>query len=132
MSNGTLKFIAFYKFSVTEDFMLDFLVNNLGNIILVLCVIVGIIVGIRLGYIKQIKQVLLYLVLEAEKKYGDGTGKLKFSAVSEWIYEKLPSLARIFISADLIEDLIEEAVEEMKKYLEDNKNVKMLVENKKV
>ena len=31
----------------------------------------------------------------------------------------------------LIEDLIEEAVEEMKKYLEDNKNVKMLVENKK-
>ena len=50
--------------------MLDFLVNNLGNIILVLCVIVGIIVGVRLGYIKQIKQVLLYLVLEAEKKYG--------------------------------------------------------------
>ena len=72
------------------------------------------------------------MVLEAEKKYGDGTGKLKFSAVSEWIYEELPSLARIFISADLIEDLIEEAVEEMKKYLEDNKSVKMLIENKEV
>lgn len=111
--------------------MVNFITNNLGNIILVLCVLVGVIVGIRLGYIKQIKQVLLYLVLEAEKKYGDGTGKLKFSAVSEWTYEKLPSLARIFISADLIEDLIEEAVKEMKKYLEDNKSVKILVENKK-
>ena len=111
--------------------MVNFITNNLGNIILVLCVLVGVIVGIRLGYIKQIKQVLLYLVLEAEKKYGDGTGKLKFSAVSECTYEKLPSLTRIFISADLIEDLIEEAVKEMNKYLEDNKSVKILVENKK-
>ena len=111
--------------------MLNFIINNLGNIILVLCVLVGVIVGIRLGYIKQIKQALLYLVTKAEQEFGQGTGKIKFSAVSEWIYEKLPSLARIFISADLIEKLIEEAVEEMKKYLEDNKNAKVLVENKK-
>ena len=112
--------------------MVEFLNANLGNILLLVIAIIAIIVAIKLKYVKQVKQILLYLVTKAEKEYGDGTGKLKLSAVSEWVYEKLPSLARVFISADLIEELINKAVEEMKEYLADNTKANAIVKSNNI
>ena len=111
--------------------MVEFLQNNLGNMIFIILVLVAIIIAIRLGYIKQIKQGLLYLVCKAEEIYGSGTGTLKYAFVANEIYKLLPSLARLFISVDTIDDLIETAVDEMKKYLSENDKAKaVILENK--
>lgn len=111
--------------------MIEFLQNNIGNIIFIVLVLVTIIVGIRLGYIKQVKQGLLYLVCKAEEVYGSGTGTLKYAFVANEIYKLLPSLARLFISVDTIDKLIEDAVTEMKKYLSENEKAKAIVVEKK-
>jgi glycine/D-amino acid oxidase-like deaminating enzyme len=75
---------------------------------------------IRKGYVKEVKGVLLYFVTQAEQLFGGKTGRLKRAAVLAWIYEKMPSALKLFISADAIGVLIDEAVEEMKKYLQSN------------
>ena len=112
--------------------MLEFLNANLGNILFIAVIIIAIIVAIKIGYIKQVKQMLLAIVIEAESKYGDKTGKLKFAYVAEQIYKFLPSLARVFISADLIEELINDAVEQMKDYLADNTKANAIVKSNNI
>ena len=110
--------------------MIEFLQNNLGNLIFIVLVLVAIIIAIRCGYIKQVKQGLLYLVCKAEEIYCGGTGTLKYAFVANEVYKLLPSLARLFISVDTIDDLIETAVEEMKKYLSENEKAKAVIEQK--
>jgi galactitol-specific phosphotransferase system IIC component len=100
------------------------------SILLILAVIIAIIVMIRQGYIKQVKQGLLYLVTKAEQEFGSGTGELKYAAVADWIYEKLPAIARLFLSAETIDSLIELAVDEMKDYLSINNSAAKLIESK--
>lgn len=112
--------------------MVEFLNANLGNILFIAVIFIAIIVAIRMGYIKQVKQFLLAIVIDAESKFGDKTGKLKFAYVAEQIYKFLPSFARIFISADLIEELINEAVEEMKEYLADNTKANAIVKSNNI
>lgn len=109
--------------------MLDFFKENTGNIIAVVIVLIGIILGIRCGYINQVKQGLLYIVCKAEEIYGGGTGTLKYAYVANEIYKLLPSLVRVFVSVDTIDDLIETAVEEMKEYLAKNDSAKAVVTN---
>ena len=112
--------------------MVEFLQNNMGNMIVILVVLVCMFIGIKAGYEKQIKQFLLYLVIKAENEFGGSTGALKFSAVASWIYEKLPSVARIFVSSADIEDLIEDAVIAMKEYLAENESAKAIVEQTQI
>ena len=69
--------------------MIEFLQNNIGNMIFIVLVLVAIIVAIRMGYIKQVKQGLLYLVCKAEEIYGGGTGTLKYAYVANEIYKIL-------------------------------------------
>lgn len=102
--------------------MLDFIKSNWDSILLVAFVIIACLVAIKKGYIKQVKQGLLALVIQAEKMYGGKTGQLKFAAVATWIYEKLPAIARIFLTSQDIENLIEDAVIEMKEYLAGGKH----------
>lgn len=111
------------------EIMIEFLQNNIASLIVILVILLGMFIGIKAGYEKQVKQFLLYLVIKAEKEFGGSTGELKFAAVASWIYEKLPSIARIFISSADIEDLIEDAVIVMKKYLAENEKAKAIVEN---
>lgn len=107
--------------------MLEFIKANLDSIISVILLIVCAFVAIKLRYTKQVKQILLALVIKAETMYGGKTGQLKFSAVCDWIYEKLPAIVRLFVTSKDIAELIEDAVDEMKKYLASNDNVSMLV-----
>lgn len=107
--------------------MINFLTINIVDIILVVIVMIGIIIGIRNGYKEQIKQMLLYLVIQAEQNItGNKVGELRFSAVSTWLYEKLPMSTRVFFTVEQIAKLIDDAVKYMKEYLDkDNKNVKL-------
>lgn len=107
--------------------MTNFLLANIGNIIFVFAIIAILIILFRIGQKKKIKQMLLYFVTIAERDFGGGTGELKFSAVSTWIYEKMPTLAKVLFTKKQIDQLIEEAVEWMKMYLATNDKAKAKV-----
>lgn len=95
--------------------------------IALLVLIAAIFVAVRLGYKKQVNEILFWLVTKAEQEFGSGTGELKFAAVSAWIYERLPIATRIFFTVDQIDDLIEDAVSRMKLYLTTNTKASKLV-----
>ena len=102
--------------------MLEFLKSNIANIVVVLLAVMAMIIAVRFGYINKVKQVLLYLVTEAERIYGGKTGEIKFAWVAEKIYAMLPAIVKMFISTETIEMLINKAVEDMKEYLSSNNN----------
>jgi len=95
----------------------DYLTDIILSVIFLTVFAVGIVLLYRFGCVRQAKTILLHLVTEAEKKWGGGTGEIKFSAVAEALYEKLPSAARFLLSGKTIASLIESAVEKMKQYL---------------
>lgn len=82
--------------------------------------LVGLYFALQSRYKAQVSRVLLYLVLEAESTFGKGTGELKFAYVSELVYSKLPTFARLMLSPNTIDNMIEDAVEYMKIYLASN------------
>lgn len=94
----------------------------------ILVIAVSIFLLLRSKYADQAYQILLYLVTKAEKEFGGGTGELKYSAVSTWLYERLPSMAKLVLSQKLIDELIEDAVEYMQDWLEENAKAKKIVE----
>jgi len=94
-----------------------FLLQNLDAILTLLAVIVVVVLAIlyvRKNGVAFIEAMLLSLVTEAEKDFGGGTGVLKKSTVVTAIYEKLPSILRLFVSEATISRLIDEAVESAK------------------
>lgn len=60
--------------------------------------------------VKVLKSLLLSFVVEAEKIYGYGSGEVKFSLVSDWVYQSIPSFLKPLFSAEDLEYLIEEAL----------------------
>jgi hypothetical protein len=75
------------------------------------------------------KQMLLSLVIAAEKTYGGGTGQLKFSSVAARLYEIMPSALQVMFSKAKIAQWIEDAVSYMKGYLADNKEAAKIAES---
>ena len=98
--------------------MIDFIMAYWDSILLVM-VVIGIAIFLCCRGKKQIVHKMLYfLVTEAEKQFGAGTGALKFSYVLEKIYAVLPAVFRLFVSYDTLEEWIEKALEEAKKQWE--------------
>lgn len=97
-------------------------------IILIIVLIATIVVLLRLGYKKQVADILFYLVCKAEAQLGGGTGQLKFAAVSAWIWEKLPWYLQLVFPTREIDKLIEAAVVRMKDYLTNNKKASELLD----
>lgn len=102
---------------------------NLIAVIILVVVVIALILLLQTKYKKYASEILLYLVIEAEKEFGGGTGQLKYSAVFTWLYEKLPTLAKIILPKKVISDLIETAVGKMKEYLESNIKASEFVSN---
>lgn len=102
---------------------------NLITVIIPIVVIVILILLLQTKYKKYAAEILFYLVTEAEKEFGGGTGQLKYSAVFTWLYEKLPALAKLILPKRVISDLIEAAVSKMKEYLESNIKANEFVSN---
>lgn len=91
--------------------------SNLIWIIAALVVIALLVVLLQTKFRRQAADMLLYLVVTAENEFGAKTGDIKYSAVTSWLYEQLPTMARIFLTRKMIDTLIEDAVQYMKKYL---------------
>ena len=103
------------------------LIENWDSVLVVLLFIIALIFMLRKGATRQVNEMLFYLVTEAEKQFGGGTGQLKYAAVVAWLYERLPLIVRILYTEKQIDLLIEDAVERMKKYLESNIQARVLI-----
>lgn len=78
--------------------------------------------------LEKIKEWLLFAVTKAESELGGGTGKLKLRTVYDMFIAKFPMTAK-FISFESFSTLVDDALEEMRKMLETNQNIKRLVNN---
>ncbi len=107
--------------------MISFIAQHWDSVLVVILFIVACIVLIRKGSTAYVKQMLFYLVTQAEAEYGSGTGELKYAAVTTWLYERIPAIVKFFFTAKQIDQLIEAAVDQMKEYLKKNVSAQAFV-----
>lgn len=89
--------------------------------VLVVMVFIGVLVWLyKRGKEKTVRQIILKLVVEAEKKLGSETGKLKFNEVMSNLYLSLPFLVKLLFTKEQLKKFIEDAVEELKIFLADD------------
>ncbi|MBR4892781.1 MAG: hypothetical protein IKZ35_02235 [Clostridia bacterium] len=95
--------------------------NKLHNIILIILSLVGIIFFV-INERKNIKEWLLYAVIEAEKNLGSKMGQLKLRQVYDEFIYAFPFVSKI-LPFSLFSKMIDNALVEMKAQIE--KNVKL-------
>jgi len=105
----------------------QFLMSYWDSVLVVILFIVICVVLIRKGATSYVKQMLFYLVTQAEAEFGSGTGDLKYAAVTTWLYERMPAILKFFFTAKQIDAMIEAAVEQMKEYLKKNASAQAFV-----
>lgn len=108
--------------------IINFLVQNWDSVLVVLAFIIFVIVLIKRGETKILKQILFNLVTQAEKQFGSGTGSLKFAAVSDWIYQRIPTILKFLFTEKDIASLIETVLTEAKKAWGTNDNIQQYIE----
>ncbi|HHX60990.1 MAG TPA: hypothetical protein GX707_09815 [Epulopiscium sp.] len=109
--------------------MYNFIGAHFDSILFVMLLVLFLLLLFKRGAKKQVNEILFYLVTKAENEFGNGTGQLKYSAVTTWIYERLPTITKFLFTSKQIDKMIEDAVERMKEYLSRNTNAKSLVDN---
>lgn len=106
--------------------MIDFIVNYWLHILIGLLFIAGSVI-FAINERKNIKEWLLYAVIEAEKGLGSKTGKIKLRQVYDWFIGAYPVISKL-VSFKTFSSLVDTALEEMKEILESNKTIKQYVE----
>lgn len=104
--------------------VLTFLAKNWDSVLVIVAFLAVVVVLIKRGETKILKQILFNLVTQAEKQFGSGTGSLKYAAVADWIYQRIPAVLKLLFTSSDIEKMIEAALEEAKKAWGANENLK--------
>lgn len=78
----------------------------------------------------KVRELLLYLVIEAEKEFGSQTGQIKLRYVYSKFCEFFPSLVPV-IPFDVFEKMVDSALEQMRHLIETNMAIKNYVEGGK-
>lgn len=112
--------------------VLTFLAKNWDSVIVVVAFLALVVVLIKRGETKILKQILFNLVTQAEKQFGSGTGSLKYAAVADWIYQRIPAVLKLLFTSSDIEKMIEAALEEAKKAWGANENLKGYIDTPSV
>ena len=95
--------------------MIEFITNNIQIILAVIGIAILVILWV-MGKRDIVKSVLLQFVIDAEAKYGSGTGAIKHDTVVGWIKAKFPTLF-LFISDKTLDKWIEDVVQYVKSEL---------------
>ena len=95
--------------------MIEFITNNIQIILAVIGIAILVILWV-IGKKDIVKSVLLQFVIDAEAKYGSGTGAIKHDTVVGWIKAKFPTLF-LFISDKTLDKWIEDVVQYIKSEL---------------
>lgn len=106
-----------------EAKMNDFFKTYWLDLLLVVIFICLLAFSYKRGKKKFVKQVVLSLVIQAEKALGSGTGDLKYNLVVTNIYKVLPLILRLLITEKELDKLIQDAVDYLKEYLQRDKNL---------
>lgn len=112
--------------------VLTFLAKNWDSVLVVVAFLALVVVLIKRGETKILKQILFNLVTQTEKQFGSGTGSLKYAAVADWIYQRIPAVLKLLFTSSDIEKMIEAALEEAKKAWGANENLKGYIETPSV
>ena len=112
--------------------VLTFLAKNWASVLVVVAFLAVVVVLIKRGETKILKQILFNLVTQAEKQFGSGTGSLKYAAVADWIYQRIPAVLKLLFTSSDIEKMIEAALEEAKKAWGANENLKGYIDTTSV
>lgn len=112
--------------------VLTFLAKNWDSVLVVVAFLAVVVVLIKRGETKILKQILFNLVTQAEKQFGSGTGSLKYAAVADWIYQRIPAVLKLLFTSRDIEKMIEAALEEAKKAWGANENLKGYIDTPSV
>ena len=115
--------------------MLDFLITNWQWIAGVIIVIAAAIITLikfdkktRDEQIHQVKEWLLYAVMEAEKELGSGTGAMKLRFVYDMFVTKFPLLIAL-ISFSTFSNFVDEALDKFKELLATTPELQAYVAN---
>lgn len=115
--------------------MLDFLMTNwqwiAGIIIIIIAAIITLIKfdkKTRDEQIHQVKEWLLYAVMEAEKELGSGTGALKLRFVYDMFITKFPLLVAL-IPFSTFSNFVDEALDKFKELLATTPELQAYVAN---
>lgn len=103
--------------------LFEFIKVNILNILLVALFIGVLLFVYRSGKKDLVKEIVLSLVIQAEKTLGSGTGELKYAMVVERFHVALPRILKFLFTKQEIDTMIEEAVTYLKNYLSDGKNL---------
>lgn len=116
---------------------MEWLADNWELLVAAFCVIVAVITTIKRFFglprqeqIDAIKAWLLYAVIEAEKEFGAGTGKLKLRQVYDAFVTKFPWAAKV-VPFDLFSVWVDEVLIEMRELLQSNTALKTYVMEEK-
>ena len=109
---------------------IDFITLHWSSILVVALFIVAMVVLVKKGYSAYVKQICFYLVCQAEAEFGNGTGTLKYAAVTSWLYDALPAICKFLFSEKQVDKFIEDAVTEMKEWLNSNEEAKSVLTEK--
>lgn len=112
--------------------ILTFLAKNWDSVLVVVAFLALVVALIKRGETKILKQILFNLVTQAEKQFGSGTGSLKYAAVTDWIYQRIPAVLKLLFTSSDIEKMIEAALEEAKKAWGANENLKGYIDTPSV
>lgn len=112
--------------------VLTFLAKNWDSVLVVVAFLALVVVLIKRGETKILKQILFNLVTQAEKQFGSGTGSLKYAAVADWIYQRIPAVLKLLFTSSDIEKMIEAALDEAKKAWGANENLKGYIDTPSV
>ena len=112
--------------------VLTFLAKNWDSVLVIVTFLAVVAVLIKRGETKILKQILFNLVTQAEKQFGSGTGSLKYAAVADWIYQRIPAVLKLLFTSNDIEKMIEAALEEAKKAWGANENLKGYIDTPSV
>ena len=112
--------------------VVTFLAKNWDSVLVVVAFLALVVVLIKRGETKILKQILFNLVTQAEKQFGSGTGSLKYAAVADWIYQRIPAVLKLLFTSSDIEKMIEAALEEAKKAWGANENLKGYIDTPSV
>ena len=112
--------------------VLAFLAANWDSVLVVVAFLALVVVLIKRGETKILKQILFNLVTQAEKQFGSGTGSLKYAAVADWIYQRIPAVLKLLFTSNDIEKMIEDVLEEAKKAWGANENLKGYIDTPSV
>jgi hypothetical protein len=109
--------------------VLNLFLQNWDSVLLVVVFIAFVIFLWVRGEKGVVFKILYNLVTEAEKQYGNGTGSLKQAAVIDWVYDRLPAVLKLFVTAATLERWVDEAVERAKAEWGKNENIKEYIQS---